>query len=466
MTSAKENPEGERGQEQTSLSTQAARNLATITKSAPQMQGITARWLLQVMPWERISGGFYRVNRRLRYPLTEANVQFTEINAAFRVVPRALASLPFLVGLEDDETLEALSDRFVQTEHAAGDVIVEAGKPIETLYLIARGKVVMCQTGKYGDRLDVNTLAEGDHFGERMAVGSRKPWDVSVQAETPCTTLSISKQAFDRLCEDSPALRAQLDVFKARLRRPMDKYGQADILIEAGHRGEPRLPTTFVDYEKHPREYELSVAQTILHVHTRVADLFNGPMDQVQEQIRLTCEALRERQEDEIINNPEFGLLHNVDPRQRLQTRKGPMTPDDMDTLLSRRRRTRLFLAHPRAIAAFFAECNSRGIYPETAEIEGKPVRAWRGVPVLSCDKIPITEDLTTSFLAMRLGEKHQGVFGIIPAELPHEIQPGLNIRFMGINEKAILSYLLSIYYSVVVPLPDALGVMQVQLDR
>ena len=48
-----------------SLSTAAARNLATTTKTVPQMQGISSRWLLRVLPWVQVSGGTYRVNRRL-----------------------------------------------------------------------------------------------------------------------------------------------------------------------------------------------------------------------------------------------------------------------------------------------------------------------------------------------------------------------------------------------------------------
>jgi len=45
---------------QQSLSTTAARNLATTTKTVPQMQGITSRWLLRVLPWVQASGGTYR----------------------------------------------------------------------------------------------------------------------------------------------------------------------------------------------------------------------------------------------------------------------------------------------------------------------------------------------------------------------------------------------------------------------
>ncbi len=91
----------------------------------------------------------------------------------------------------------------------------------------------------------------------------------------------------------------------------------------------------------------------MLRVHSRVADLYNQPMDQIEQQLRLTIEALRERQEHELINNRDFGLLHNADFKQRIHTRTGPPTPDDLDELLCRRRKSRFFLAHPRAIAAF-----------------------------------------------------------------------------------------------------------------
>ena len=75
-------------------------------------------------------------------------------------------------------------------------------------------------------------------------------------------------------------------------------------------RQEYDLPRTFVDYEVKPREYQLSVAQTVLRVHTRVADLYNYPMNQVEQQLRLTTEALRERQEHEMLNNRELSLIH------------------------------------------------------------------------------------------------------------------------------------------------------------
>ncbi|MGW1950300.1 Crp/Fnr family transcriptional regulator, partial [Streptomyces sp. NPDC001940] len=44
-------PEDPTDQQLTSLGTHAARRLATTTKSAPQMQAITSRWLLKSLPW-------------------------------------------------------------------------------------------------------------------------------------------------------------------------------------------------------------------------------------------------------------------------------------------------------------------------------------------------------------------------------------------------------------------------------
>jgi hypothetical protein len=91
---------------------------------------------------------------------------------------------------------------------------------------------------------------------------------------TACTVLTLKRQAFAEVLGDSQELRAHLKGLKERLGKPQDKDGQAAIAMAAGHRGEAELPTTFVNYERHPREYELSVAQTILNIHTRVADLY------------------------------------------------------------------------------------------------------------------------------------------------------------------------------------------------
>lgn len=445
---------------QLSLSTQAARQLTTTTKTPPQMQEITSRWLLKMLPWVQVSGGTYRVNRRLTYELGDNRVSFVSTGSQVQVIPGELAELPPLRGFDDDDCLRALAERCVQRDVGPGEVLAEQGAEAERVFLIAYGKVQRVGTSKYGDEAVLGMLAEGDYTGAENLLEERQ-WPATLRAQTSVIVLSLSRDDFRQVMDETPALQAQVREFQARPAGERNRYGEKAIALAAGHTGEPVLPGTYVDYELSPREYQLQVAQTVLRVHSRVADLFNEPMNQVEQQLRLTIEALRERQEHEMINNRDFGLLHNADLRQRIQTRGGPPTPDDMDELLSRRRNNRFFLAHPRAIAAFGRECNRRGIYPTPVEVNGHHIPAWRGVPIFPCSKIPITDQATSSILVMRTGEDQQGVIGLHQTGIPDEYQPSLSVRFMGITEQAVIQYLVSAYFSVAVLVPDALGVLE-----
>ncbi|UYO41041.1 hypothetical protein KQX62_06985 [Rhodopseudomonas palustris] len=224
---------------------------------------------------------------------------------------------------------------------------------------------------------------------------------------------------------------------------------------------DPDLPETFVDYEEHPREYFLNAVTTVLDVQTRVSDLYSHPFDQIQEQLRLLIEKVKERQEGELINNSEYGLLANTAPSQRISTRKGPPTPDDLDELITKVwKEPAFFLAHPRAIAAFGRECTRRGVPPPTINMFGSPFLTWRGLPLVPSDKVPFDEAGRTKILLLRTGEKKQGVVGLFQPGVPGEVAPSLSVRFMGINRKAIASYLISLYCSLAVLTEDALGVL------
>jgi hypothetical protein len=183
--------------------------------------------------------------------------------------------------------------------------------------------------------------------------------------------------------------------------------------------------------------------QTIVRVHTRVSDLYNDPYDQLEEQMRLTIEGIKERQEWELVNSKKFGLIHSVDPAMRISTRYGAPTPDDLDELLALVwKKPAFFLAHPKAIAAFERECTWRGVPPVTIDLFGFPVVTWRGVPLIPCDKLEMKNRYqsnqwfgTTSILLLRVGEADQGV--------------------------GVASYLLTLYFSCAVLTDDALGVLE-----
>jgi Arc/MetJ-type ribon-helix-helix transcriptional regulator len=237
--------------------------------------------------------------------------------------------------------------------------------------------------------------------------------------------------------------------------------------IECSPDEEIDLPEIYVDYEEKPREYTLNAVTTVLDVQTRISDLYRSPHDQIREQLRLMIEKVKERQENELVNNTEYGLINNVAPEFKVKARKGAPTPDDLDELIARVwKEPCFFLANPRAIAAFGRECTRRGVPPPTVNLFGSQFLTWRGIPLVPSDKLAVKGE-KTNILLLRTGEKKQGVIGLFQPGLPGEVSPSLSVRFMGINHKAIASYLISLYCSIAVLTEDAIGVLEnVNVDQ
>jgi Phage capsid-like protein len=233
-----------------------------------------------------------------------------------------------------------------------------------------------------------------------------------------------------------------------------------DVKIACAKQDEAELPQAFIDYEEKPREYALNAVTTILDIHTRISDLYSSPHDQIKQQLRLTIEAIKEHQESELINNPDYGLIASVVDAQRITPLSGAPTPDDLDELLTKVwKEPAFFLTHPLGIAAFGRECTRRGVPPPTVSLFGSQFITWRGLPLIPSDKVPVS-DGKTKFLLVRVGEKRQGVVGLFQPGLPGEQTPGLSVRFMGINRNAIASYLISLYCSLASLSDDAIGLL------
>jgi hypothetical protein len=232
--------------------------------------------------------------------------------------------------------------------------------------------------------------------------------------------------------------------------------------VVCSHTDESIIPGTYAEYEETPREYILSSINAIVNIDTRVGDLFSKPYDQVREQLRVTIEAVKERQENELLNNADYGLLNNVPDTQRISTRKGAPTPDDLDELLTKVwKEPSFFIANPRAIAAFGRECTRRGVPPPTVTLFGNPFLTWRGIPLIPTDKVHIAGEVPKSqILLIRVGERKQGVVGLFQPGLTGEQSPGLSVRFKGIGDNGLASYLISLYCSASVLADDAIAVL------
>lgn len=300
-----------------------------------------------------------------------------------------------------------------------------------------------------------------DSIELRQTLGEKAARQLANTTKTPAQWSAITPRW---LVSFLPWVPVEAGTFRVNRVRDTRSDGAADVECSPGD-GED-LPETFIDYEEAPREYTLNAVTTILDVQTRVSDLYAHPYDQIREQLRLLIEKVKEKQENELINNAEYGLLNNVAPSMRVTPRKGPPTPDDLDELIARVwKEPAFFLAHPRAIAAFGRECTRRGVPPPTVTLFGSPFLTWRGLPLVPCDKLHVTtgEDGVgrSNILLLRTGDKKQGVVGLFQPGVPGEVAPSLSVRFMGINRKAIASYLISLYCSAAVLTEDALAVLE-----
>ena len=459
---------------QRSVTTAVARNLATTTKTSPMMMSITPRWLLRLLPFVQVEGGTYRVNRT-KVELPRARRIGVDLSGGLAgsspvFTPESLRSVPLFSRLPDG-IVSRMAARFKTEQVSLGNTLIGEGEDGNTFFILAQGQVEVLSKGAHGTNLRIALLSDGEFFGETDIV-SDKPSDVTIRTITPCVLLTLSRKDLDGLLAEQPSLgedfRRAIEEHR-ELQSTVNRYGERNIDLVSGFAENVEIPETFVDYSATPREYSLSAVQTVVRVHTRVSDLYNGPYDQLEEQMRLTIEGIKERQEWELVNNTKFGLIHSVDPAMRISTRYGAPTPDDLDELLALVwKKPAFFLAHPKAIAAFERECTWRGVPPVTVDLFGTPVIMWRGVPLVPCDKLEIKGRYqsnqwlgTTSILLVRTGEADQGVVGLHQTGIPGEIMPSLSARLMGLDSLGVASYLLTLYFSLAVLTDDALGVLE-----
>jgi hypothetical protein len=229
-----------------------------------------------------------------------------------------------------------------------------------------------------------------------------------------------------------------------------------------GHLAGDELPYSFAGYHDKPKEYTLSTIEGVLNMHSRIMDVYNDPYDQLQEQLAVYIQSMKELQEHHVFNDKEFGLLHSVEEGMSIDTETGPPTPDDMDNLISLVwKNPAFFVAHPKAIAKFGHECTARGVCIGAVEMMGSPFQTWRGIPIIPSDKVLVRKDNSTDILLMRVGVENNGVVGLHQSGIKNEILPSTTVRLKGIDKTGMASYLITLYHSVAVHAHDALAVLK-----
>ena len=455
---------------QRSITTATARKLANTTKTPPQMGSITPRLFLKLLPWTQVESGTYRVNRT-KVELKKADriaIQYFDGVPSFTA--KDLRQIPLFASI-DEEIVSDLARNFVPVEVKRGKNLITQGKDKQKFFIVASGQAEVISTGIHGEELRIALLGTGEYFGETDLLSAASS-TVSVRSLTNSTFLQLETPVLEKLIKEKPNFREQFNNAvddHLRLKATVNDHGEKHIDLVSGHEEDNIIPETYIDYDETPTEYSLNTLQTVVRVHTRVSDLYNAPYNQLEQQLRLSIESIKERQEWELINNKTFGLLAQAAPGYKISTRYGAPTPDDLDELLSLVwKEPAFFIAHPRAIAAFERECTWRGVPPVSIDLFGTKVITWRGVPIVPSDKVEIKGQYltsrgvgTTDIILVRTGEKEQGVVGLHQAGIPGEIAPSLSARLMGLDQYGVASYLLTKYFSLASLTDDAIAVLE-----
>ena len=312
------------------MTTSVARNLANTTKTSPKMMSITPRLLLSQLPWVQVNGGIYRVNRT-KVELTKAERIGVDMSGGVGLISargaaaacRCFPSLP-------EAIIARMASRFKTEEVSLGNKLIVEGEDRSKFFIIAQGQVEVLSKGVHGSDLRMALLTEGEFFGETDLV-SDKPSDVTVRTTHALHSADACRARtstqFSAKCPNwSDEFKKAIDEH-LELRSTVNRYGERNIDLVSGFAENVEIPETFVDYSATPREYPLSTVQTIVRVHTRVSDLYNDPYDQLEEQMRLTIEGIKERQEWELINSQKFGLLTRSTRRCGSARDMGPRRP-------------------------------------------------------------------------------------------------------------------------------------------
>jgi ATP-binding cassette, subfamily B, bacterial len=119
-----------------------------------------------------------------------------------------LRSIPLFEHLAD-EALEMVADQFLLERYAAHETVVRQGEPGDKLYTISRGQLDVLLERDGGEQ-HVNTLHEGDYFGE-MAVLTGEPRTASVRTSLPTQLYSLARSDFETLMGNVQGLRESVE---------------------------------------------------------------------------------------------------------------------------------------------------------------------------------------------------------------------------------------------------------------
>ena len=129
--------------------------------------------------------------------------------------------IPLFQGLPQ-ETVDQLLSRGVQRSYPRNCVILNEGDEASSLYIVLSGRLKVFRADAQGKEFVLETLSEGDQFGE-LALLDEAPRSASVATLEPCKLLVLSKASFQESLARDPELAMQIiQTLASKIRRLTD----------------------------------------------------------------------------------------------------------------------------------------------------------------------------------------------------------------------------------------------------
>ena len=109
---------------------------------------------------------------------------------------------PYLTVLSPDDR-SAVIGVARRRRYVRNEVLFHEGDPADTFHILDRGHVAVRTSTPLGEVALLRVLGPGDAFGE-MALMDPTPRMATIVALDPCETLTLHRDAFDRLRRDHP----------------------------------------------------------------------------------------------------------------------------------------------------------------------------------------------------------------------------------------------------------------------
>lgn len=145
------------------------------------------------------------------------------------VSPAMLRTVPLFANFSEEQ-LRALTPLVTRRSAARGAIIMAAGDPTDSLYIILSGRFKVMMSDADGKEVILSILGPGEFFGE-MGLIDDAPRSASVVAIEPCELLALARRDFKKcMTENAEMAIGVMRGLVRRLREADRKIGSLALL--------------------------------------------------------------------------------------------------------------------------------------------------------------------------------------------------------------------------------------------